>query len=189
MKLKDAKEDIQKIGKLLWKKDLASGLNGNISRRVDQNTIAITGTSTCLGLLNDEDIVHIDLDGNVLGEGKASSEKPMHTQIYKKFPEVETIIHTHTPYINGFFVENDAFDPRIFEAKLYLGEVPVVPQETPIVTEVEPVLEAFDKNKIVVLKKHGVIAAGKTLFDCFVLIQNLEEAIKTEMVARVFKTK
>ena len=42
------KQDMVAIGRLLWEKDLASGLNGNISRLIDKDTILLTAHGTCL---------------------------------------------------------------------------------------------------------------------------------------------
>ena len=185
-KIEELKKSIVAIGRLLWEKDLATGLNGNISTRLDDDTILITATQTCLGLLHTSDIVVMKLDGTVVGEGKASTETLMHTDTYKEFPETKAIVHTHTVYTNGYFLENQIFTPRIFEAKCYLGTVEGIDQTTPAVTDMTPVRAAFKKNDVVVLRNHGVVAKGRELFNCFVLIQGIEEAIKTEFVAKTW---
>ena len=71
----------------LWEKNLVSGLNGNISRRVDDETILLTAHGTCLGLLQEKDILLMKVDGELLEEGSVSTEKLLHTEIYKNFPE------------------------------------------------------------------------------------------------------
>ena len=182
----DLKEEMIAIGQLLWRKDLASGLNGNISRRIDKDTILLTAHGTCLGNLETKDILAMKLDGELLEEGSVSTEKLLHTEIYKNFSDAPAVIHTHTTYTNAFFLANETFIPRIFEAKFYLGEIKGIPQATPAVTDAGPVVEGFKKNNIVVLSNHGVVAKGEKLFDCFLLIQALEEAVKTEAVSRLF---
>lgn len=183
----EIKTSIIAIGRLLWDKELVTGLNGNISSRIEGDTIAITATQTCLGLLVEKDILPMTLDGKVLEEGKVSSERLMHTEIYKAFPEVAAIIHTHVPYTNAYFLENDILEPRIFESKVYLGSITAVPQETPAVTDVGPVIVALKKSNIAALKNHGVVAVGKNLFDCFLLIQCLEDAAKIEAISRLYR--
>ena len=183
----DLKEEMITIGQLLWRKDLASGLNGNISRRIDKDTILLTAHGTCLGNLEEKDILAMKLDGQLLDAGSVSTEKLLHTEIYKNFPDAQVVIHTHTTYTNAFFLANETFVPRIFEAKLYLGEIKGIPQTTPAVTDAGPVVEGFKRNNIVVLRNHGVVAKGDTLFDCFLLIQALEEAVKTEAISRLFE--
>jgi L-fuculose-phosphate aldolase len=182
--MKELKNKIIEIGKLLWDKGLVTGFNGNISARVDANTLLITATGTCLGFLKQEDIVTINVAGEVIGGiGKASSEKLMHTEIYKNFPQIQAVVHTHPTYTNGFFLANGSFTPKTFEAKFYLGEVKSIEQTTPSVTDAAPVINELKANNIVVLRNHGVVAMGPDLFHAFVLIQELEEQVKMDLVS------
>ena len=185
---KQLKTNIIAIGRLLWEKDLVSGLNGNISARVEDDTILLTAHSTCLGLLQEKDILSMKLDGQLLEEGNVSTEKLLHTEIYKNFPQVLAVIHTHTTFTNAFFLKQESFIPPTFEAKFYLGEVKSVDQKTPSVTEAGPVIQILKNNNITVLKNHGVVAMGKDLFDCFLLIQGLEEAVKIDALSRLYET-
>ena len=181
--MQELKNKIIDTAKLLWDKGLVTGFNGNISARVDADTILITATGTCLGYLKPTDIVTLNLKtGDVIGEGKASSEKFMHTEVYKNFPDIKAVVHTHPTYTNGFFLSNETLEPKTFEAKFYLGTVKSVPQSTPSVTAMEPVVKELKVSNIVVLRNHGVVAMGKDLFYAFVLIQELEEQTKVELV-------
>lgn len=181
------RNDIASIGRLLWDKNLASGLNGNISARVEAEKMLLTGHGTCLGMLKDQDILLATVQGEVLEGGKLSTEKLLHTEIYKNFPQVNAVVHTHTVYTNAYFLENQTLTPRIFESKFYLGEVAGIDQSTPSVTEAGPVIAALKKNNVVVLRQHGVVAMGQSLFDCFLLIQALEEAVTIDAVSRLFR--
>ncbi len=181
--MQELKNKIIETGKLLWDKGLVTGFNGNISVRVDADTILITATGTCLGYLKLTDIVPLSLKtGEVIGEGKSSSERFMHTQVYKNFPDIKAVAHTHPTYTNGFFLSNEILEPKTFEAKFYLGTVKSVPQSTPSVTAMEPVIKELKITNIVVLRNHGVVAMGPNLFYAFVLIQELEEQAKIELV-------
>lgn len=186
MNIKYLKKEIIEIGKLLWDKDLASGLNGNISVRADGGRYLLTGRGTCLGRLSQDDIVFLDLEGKVFGKGQPSSEKLLHSEIYRNFPDIKAVIHTHLTYTNGYFHVNDTLTPSTFESRLYLGEIKCLEQFTPTVTDVKPVIEALKSNSIVVLKNHGVLAMGKNLFDCFLLTQCLEESVKMDAVSRLY---
>lgn len=180
------KTEIIRIGRLLWEKDLVSGLNGNISVRMDEKTILLTGHGTCLGFLEEKDLLSMTVAGKVLGNATASTETLLHTSIYKNFPEIKAVVHTHTTYTNAYFMVNKSFVPSTFEAKFYLGEVKSVEQTTPSVTDIAPVVEALKANNIVVLRNHGVVAMGKNLFDCFLLIQGLEDAVKIDAISRLY---
>jgi len=179
------KKNIIAIGRLLWEKDLASGLNGNISVRLGEDKLLMTAHGTCLGILKEADILEVDCDGAVVGQGDVSTEKLMHTEVYKNNESVNAIIHTHTPFVNGYFLENNSFCSEIFESKIFLGTVNGIEQNTPSVTDASFVIDQLKKNNVVVLKNHGVLAVGVELFDSFLLIQSLEESIKTQVVKNV----
>ncbi|MBP9853676.1 MAG: class II aldolase/adducin family protein [Candidatus Omnitrophica bacterium] len=187
--IQQLKDHIITIGRLLWEKDLVSGLNGNISARVDEERILLTATGSCLGMLQEEDILLMRLSGEMIDEGKVSTEKLLHTEIYKNFKETAAVIHTHLTYTNAYFLENAVLKPRIFETRIYLGEVTGVPQNTPAVTDAAPVIDSLKRNNIVALRNHGVVAMGLEHFDCFLLIQALEEAAKIDAISRLYTKK
>jgi len=185
--IEQLKKNIIAIGRLLWEKDLASGLNGNISARVDQERILLTAHGTCLGLLQEKDILLMKLSGELIDKGSVSTENLVHTEIYKSFPEIQAVVHTHTTYTNAYFLENENLIPRIFESKFYLGEVKSVAQSTPSVTDAKPVIDVLKNNNIVVLRNHGTVAMGTDLFDCFLLTQALEDAAKIDAISQLYK--
>ena len=93
------------ISNEIYDKGLVSGKSGNISARFkgeNGDIIAITPTLKSLSNLHEEDIVLVDITGNVLTRGVPSSEVNMHIEIYKKRPDVNGIVHTHSPYATGF---------------------------------------------------------------------------------------
>lgn len=185
-KIEKLKNNIIAIGSLLWEKELVSGLNGNISARINDREILLTSRGACLGLLQEKNILRMSLDGEVLEKGEVSTEKLLHSKIYENFKDISAVIHTHTTYTNAYFLNNDKLNPKIFESKFYLGEVSSVVQHTPSVLDAAPVVEELKNNNIVVLKNHGVVAMGKDHFDCFLLIQALEDAVKVDAISRLY---
>jgi len=187
-KLKSIKQEMRQVGQLLWDKDLVTGLNGNISMRLDDATMAITATKVCLGMIRDEDILLMNLNGEMPDEGQVSTERNIHLDIYNANSDANIVIHTHTPYINGYFLERKVFNPRIMESKLYIGRIEGIDQTTPSVTDTSPVIESLKSNNIVVLRQHGVLAIGKEALDALWLIQGLEEAIMVDSISRLYQT-
>lgn len=185
--IKSLKQKMIEVGQLLWQKDLASGLNGNISARVDAETLLLTATGTCLGRLQEHDILLMKVSGDLLEEGRVSTEKLLHTEIYKNFPDIKTVVHTHTTYTNAYFLNKPKLEPKIFETRVFLGEVQGIEQNTPAVTNAGPVIEALQTNNITALRNHGVVAMGQEHFDCFVLIQALEDAVKVDAISRLYQ--
>ncbi|MCM8787447.1 MAG: class II aldolase/adducin family protein [Candidatus Omnitrophica bacterium] len=188
MNIKELKKEIIKIGKILYDKNLAIAKSGNISAKLDEQNILITATGTFLGFLKETDIIKVNLATGKRDENKeASSELPMHTLIYKNFP-VRAVLHCHPPLACGYFSFYDTLEPLTFEARLYLGNLKAIPQETPTVTEPQAVIQALRSNNLVVLKNHGVVAVGENFLEALGLIEALEEAIKTLIIAKLFSS-
>jgi ribulose-5-phosphate 4-epimerase/fuculose-1-phosphate aldolase/putative sterol carrier protein len=170
------------IGNLIWEKNLSGGMSGNISVKIDDNTVLITGRGTCLGMLKPSDICTVDLDGNPRDKNFIpSSESLFHTSVYKNL-DARAVVHVHPTWSNGYFSANDRIEFDTFETRLTFGDIPVVNQKTPTITDVTPVIEALKKNNIVVLKHHGIVAIGETLLDAFFLVQTLEEAVQMAFI-------
>ena len=181
------KNEIIQVGRRLYETGLAVAKSGNISVRLDDKLILITATGTSLGNLSAGDIVKVDLASmKSLDPKPPSSELPLHSLVYKNFP-AKVVVHCHPPLINGYFAVNDTLKALTFETKFYLGEVPVVKQETPTVTKPELVIEALKQNNLVVLKNHGSVAIADKFADALNLTEALEEAVRTASVARLFK--
>lgn len=179
------KDEIIRVGRRLYQTGLAVAHSGNISARLDAAAILISATGTSLGDLKTEDIVKVDLNsGKAEGGIKPSSELPLHSLIYSNFP-AKTILHCHPPLINGYFAVNASLKALTFEGKIYLGDVPVVEQETPTVTKPELVIGALKSNNLAVLKNHGVVAVADKFSDGLALVEALEEAVKTYAIARL----
>jgi len=180
------KDKIILKGKRLYDQGLVVANSGNISAKLDSESILLTASQTHLGNLDYDSIIKVNLNSNA-SEGKKvpSSELPLHSLVYKNFND-KVVIHCHPPLINGYFSVKESLRALTFETDFYLGKVPVIPQSTPTVTEPEPVIEALKSNNIVVLKNHGVIAKADDFQGAINLIEALEEAIKVVAVARLF---
>ncbi len=77
---------------------------GNVSG-IDrsQQCIAIKPSGVEYEDMTPKDIVVVDLDGNVLdGNLRPSSDTPAHLELYRAFPEIGGIVHTHSVYATMF---------------------------------------------------------------------------------------
>lgn len=164
-------------GKLLFERKLISGWGGNISCRIGRERFLITGQHAPLGFLKPEDLVQIDRKGQPLRKKqRASSETPLHLAVYNG-TEAKAIIHAHPPMVLAFSLSHRSFAPVSFEEKYTIGEVPILPQETPTVTETKKVVQELSLRPIVILQGHGTVAMGKDLREAFLLTDLLEEAV------------
>ena len=71
--------------------------SSNFSLRLDGQTAAITVSGRDKGRLVTEDIMVVDFQGHAVGSDKRpSAETVLHTQLYKRLPEVGCVLHTHS---------------------------------------------------------------------------------------------
>lgn len=171
-------------GRELHRRGLVVGCTGNISARCGEDEILLTAHNGYLGYLEAEEIIEYGLS-----EGRArprpsperpderrgvTTELPMHLAAYNQ-PNVNVVIHAHPVWTTAFYVRFASLDIFSYEARLYLANIPVIPQDGPVVTDVEPVQDALKTSNIVVLKNHGVVSVGENFKQAFSLIEMLEE--------------
>jgi len=186
MSVQELKSEIIQVGCRLYAAGLAVAKSGNLSARIDNENILITGSGTFLGQLKESDIVKLNLtNGKFEGELKPSSELALHSLVYKNFP-AKVVVHCHPPLVNGYFAVAKSLKAMSFETKFYLGSVPVVLQETPTVTDPAPVIAALKTNNLVVLKNHGTVAIADKFQDALSITEALEEAVKSAALGRLF---
>lgn len=178
--------EIINVSNEIYDKGLVSGKAGNISKRIKGSTgdiVAITPTLKSLSNLNQEDIVLVDMDGNVLTKGKPSSEVNMHLEIYKKRPDVNAIVHTHSSYATGF-----SFSEKKLKRLEGFGQIknPYLPQieyEKPGSAELaKSASENIGDEDVLILKNHGVICVSDSLNEAKLLAVFVEETAKTQFI-------
>lgn len=71
--------------------------SSNFSSRIDAEHVAITVSGRDKGRLTEGDIMVVDLDGQpVATSHRPSAETLLHTQLYKRDPQVGCVLHTHS---------------------------------------------------------------------------------------------
>jgi L-fuculose-phosphate aldolase len=185
--IKNAKQDLLYWAKRLYQKGMSPGTSGNISLRVPQGVL-ISSTNVCLNDMGEEDVVLIDLDGNVLdGSKKPSSEKFLHTEIYELRDDINAVIHSHCPYITAFSVANEAMAaPIIAEFVFYFEKVPVAPYGLPSSIKLaQDTAKYFDKHNAVLMANHGAVVGQNTLKECFYTLEHLRAYAETYFAAHI----
>ncbi|HAM07529.1 class II aldolase/adducin family protein [Collinsella sp. SGI.180] len=159
---------------------------GNVSWRMDSGEVLVTPSGMIYDDMVPEDILVVDLDGNIIeGERKASVDTEALLYIYKNMPQVNAVIHTHQPYATGLGLVMDELPCNLSTmANATEGPVAVAEYGDPgsLSMGVEAV-KAIGDRLAVVLKHHGVIAVGRDLRQALFSCVYLEEAAKTVSVA------
>lgn len=180
------KEEIVDIGKRIYAKGFVASNDGNISARIGENQILITPTGVSKGFMKPEDLIVLDLDGNIVrGKRKQSSEANMHLQIYKTRPDVMSICHTHPPYATGFAVAGIPLNKMVLpEVIIVLGSVPLVEYGTTGTDELYGMISKYVEDyDAFLLANHGVVTLGKNILDAYHKMETVEHAAKIQFIA------
>ena len=178
---KELMQDLIKYAKLSGEKGYTPGISGNISVRCGNN-ILITASGTANGYLEPEDLVFVDFDGNVIeGSKKASTEKFLHIEFYKKRPDINSVFHVHSPYLTAFASAGVALSEGVSPEIVYcFGEIPLAQYAIPGSSElVEKTSEYFSDHDVVLLANHGVVVGGKNIKEAYLNLELVEEYAKT----------
>lgn len=71
---------------------------GNVSGRID-DLVAIKPSGVPYSGMSPEDIVVLDLDGNIVaGDLRPSIDTATHLELYREFPEIGGVVHAHSTY-------------------------------------------------------------------------------------------
>jgi len=162
---------------------------GNISTRTEDGLVAITASGVKYRNMTVEDISIVDLDGNLVEGLKPSSETPMHTVIYRNLPDVGSIYHTHSTFAITFAMLGDDIPMANLELLVCGAPIPVAPWACPATTKAGEVTVGIfrdrPKLRVILLRKHGLVAIGANLDNAFDMAFNAEVGFQSYYQALV----
>jgi ribulose-5-phosphate 4-epimerase/fuculose-1-phosphate aldolase len=152
-------------------------MNGHASARRDAGTFYINSGSSVRSAVTADDIVAIDLGGNLVeGSAKPPLEFHIHSGIFRARPDVNVVIHTHPRWSTYLTMAGVGYRP-VYAQGVLLGDVPVL--DTPLSVNTRPLGErlaaTLGSGPAVLLKSHGAVIVGTSLLEAFTLTVYLEE--------------
>jgi L-fuculose-phosphate aldolase len=180
------RQEIVRVGRLLYERGLIVAGDGNISARLSDELIVTTPSGACKGMLAPEDMVIVDTDGRPRGQRRPSTELQLHLAVYRQRPDVQAVVHAHPPTaVTCTLVGVRLDEPLLPEAIVTLGAVPTAPfalSGTPEMDEaIRPLLP--DHNAIL-LSHHGALTLGRDLMQAFHRMEQVEHMAKILFMAR-----
>lgn len=185
----DAREQIVKIGKRMYKKGFCPYHDGNISCKISDDVILITPAGICKGDLDSDMLICVNMSGEVVkGDRKPTSEMKMHLKAYEQNHEVVAVVHAHPPAASAFASSSvSLFPPVLAEAAMVFGDsVPTAPYFPPGSQELADSIAPYMSKKAILLANHGAITLScSSLFEAYYFMEELEHCALTTLYSKI----
>lgn len=201
--LEQLKLEVYEANMELPRRGLITYTWGNASGR-DRETayFVIKPSGVEYDALKPEDMVVVDLDGNVVeGHYRPSSDTPTHIELYKKYPQIGGVVHTHSPEATAWAQAGRSIPLYgTTHADYFYGPIPCARSLTRAEIEGEyerntglVIIETFEEGGIdptytpgVLCCNHGPFTWGKdaaqAVYHAVVLEEVARMATRTEMI-------
>ncbi|HTM08961.1 MAG TPA: class II aldolase/adducin family protein [Verrucomicrobiae bacterium] len=176
---------------------LTRGALGHVSARIPHtDRILIKGKGVneeAVEFASERDIITVDLEGRVLDKGRgleAPNESAMHLAIYRKRPEVMSVIHTHPDWIVALTACDKPLVP-LYAAyspagmRLAVEGIPIYPRSVTIVDQelAEDFMRTMGEKKACLLAGHGMTVAGSCVEEATATSLHLYELARVNAMA------
>jgi ribulose-5-phosphate 4-epimerase/fuculose-1-phosphate aldolase len=159
--------------------------SGHGSIRRDGGSFYINSGASARSALTVDDIVAVDLDGNLLdGSAKPPLEFHIHSEIYRARPDVNAVLHTHPKWSTLLTIVGASYKP-VYAQGVLLGELPVMDSPLSVNTKAmgERLAATLGDGRAVLLKAHGAVIVAADIVECFALATYLEENAHRQYLA------
>ncbi len=179
--------DIVEAGRRLYARAYIASNDGNISARLDDRSLIATPKGVSKGFMTPDMLVIVDYDGNkVSGERDASTELPMHLEIYRNRPDANAVVHAHPPIATGFAVAGIPLTRAVLaEVITTLGSIPIAAYGTPSTSELPEAVRKYIKaHDGMLLANHGAVTCGNDVLGAYYKMETIEHFARISLVTR-----
>jgi len=185
---REFREDICQIGRLVFQKGWVAANDGNITVRMDAERILATPTGVCKGMMQPDDLIVVDMEGNKLyGKAQGTTEIAMHTTVYGLRPDIRAVVHAHPPVATGFAAAGRDLSVALLpEVVIGLGCVPLAAYGLPGTSALtEPMLPLIPKYDALLMANHGAVCYGEDVFKAYFKMETMEHFARIQLVAEL----
>ena len=182
------REEICRIGALMFQRGHVVGSAGNISARLADGFL-ITPTDACLAMLDPAKLAKLDATGRQVSGDRGSKTIVLHRSIYDADASVMAVVHSHSTHLVALSLLGQPGQPIAPPLTPYsmmkVGPVPLIPYRRPGAPEVADLVRPHvGRARGVMLQAlgpvlwHGSVTAG------FFALEELEETAKIALALR-----
>lgn len=184
--LKEKNQVIQ-AGKAMLKEGYTVGTWGNISLRSDDGKyMIITPSGVDYDIITPDMMSVVDMEGNLVSGKKPSIETGLHLAIYKKRPEINAVMHSHSVYTCAIAATREDVPPVLDEmAQIVGGGIQVAEYDLPGSPELaKNCVEALGDKMSVLLANHGGVCVGRNIKEVYKITKVVEVSLQSYCLAK-----
>ena len=177
MLLINERKEIVNFSKKMLTANLTHSTGGNLSiYNRKQNLIAITPSGIEYTALTFQNILIIDINGNIVeGNLSPSSEADFHLALYSKRDDINAVVHTHSVFATTYACLNREIRPVHYLIGFAGNKVPLAPYATYGTKKLaQSIVSSIEDYNAVLLANHGLVAIGKDVSTAFNVAQEIE---------------
>lgn len=180
--------DIVTVCERLHARNMLAAADGNISYRISDDEILITPSGIAKAFMEPEQMAVINIKGEIL-QGKPSTERLMHLEIYKSSPKARAVVHAHPPTAIAWSIAVPELQQLpsdcLSEVILATGNIPFVPYARPGTEQMGLVLKNYlPKHRAMILRAHGAVAWGEELDEAYRGMERIEHSAQILATAK-----
>jgi len=136
-----------------------------------------------------ENLVKIDLDGQPVGPVSHPVNVAgyvIHSAVHEARPDLACVFHTHTTAGMAVAAQADGLLPISIHASGFFDRIGYHDYEGPSLDDNEKsrLINSLGEHKVLILKNHGLLAAGTTLEEAFIVMFRLQRACEIQVAAQ-----
>ena len=184
--LENLKQEVLECNLMLPKYNLVVMTSGNVSSRdPESGLVVIKPSGVDYEKLKAEDMVVVDLDGNVVeGKLKPSTDTDTHLYVYRVREDINGMVHTHSVYASSFAAAGEPIPACLTACGMVGGEVPLggfVPVGGEYIGA--EIVDKIGSKLAIVMQNHGVFTIGRDAHHATKLAIEVEDIAKITHLA------
>ena len=185
------REEIVRIGRLLYERGLIVAADGNISARLDATHVLCTPSGLCKGMMTADQLIVVDMEGRMVREWsgtnrdtRPTSEMAMHLEAFRQRPDIGGVVHAHPPTTVALSIAGVSLAACMLpEVIVNLGLVPTADYATPASEEnVGAIRDLIGGHDGIILQRHGALTVGRTPLDAYLRLESLEQVARITLI-------
>jgi len=170
-------EKLNKAWRFFYGRGFIDGF-GHISARTERADHILVTPHDLGRRSTPDDFVIVDLDGNQIGSDvKLPGELPIHLDVYRARPDVNSVAHFHCLYPTSFSMSSVEMKPTYFMASIFRDGVPIHPDSRLVLNRERgaALAETLGSHRAALMKAHGVVITGDSVEEMTAVAYILEE--------------